>query len=485
MADTESVARDTTNTAPSSVREPAAPSHDGAMAGTRSTVNPATTRSRNRPRLRTRTGILGLIIVAIGGAVLYTAHYFSYTGTHPSTDDAYVQGDTAIISAKVFGRVGRVFVRGYQQVHKGDRLVELDPVDARIATQQAQAALDAAETRVHQAEAALVAQRHQASAGLAQAQAAQAAAAAHVPQSRTTVTLEDQTVRESISMARAQLSAAAAQVVAARSNLDKSRNDLQRAKELFAEGAVASQQVDQAQAAYAAAAAQEQSAVDAVTQARATLAQAEATQLRVPIRRLDVTAAIAQQDQATAGLETARTGFDVVTQREAELATARAGVAQAEAQLAAARQQLDYTTIFAPDDAVVGSDVPVQPGQVVQPGQTLLTLVVSSRRWVQANFKETQLGGVRIGQPVTIRVDLLGRTFRGHVERLGPATGAALSVLPAQNATGNFTKVVQRVPVRITLDDAPDDLQVGLSVEATVDTTRRPTLARGAVTGAR
>jgi membrane fusion protein (multidrug efflux system) len=130
---------------------------------------------------------------------------------------------------------------------------------------------------------------------------------------------------------------------------------------------------------------------------------------------------------------------------------------------------------------VVGSDVPVQPGQVVQPGQTLLTLVFSSRKWVQANFKETQLGGVRIGQPATVRVDLLGRTFRGRVERLGPATGAALSVLPPQNATGNFTKVVQRVPVRIALDDAPDDLQIGLSVEATIDTSKRPVQAGHAV----
>jgi len=478
MPDTKPSAPDTAHPAPIRATEQATASPNGAMSDNRNPVDP--TAARSRPRPRARTWMLALILAAIAAATLYTVRFFAYGGTHPSTDDAYVQGDTAIISAKVFGRVGRVFVRGYQQVHKGDRLVELDPVDARIAAQQAQAALDAAETRVHQAEAALVAQRHQASAALAQARAVQAAAAAHVPQSQTAVTLEDDTVRESISMAHAQLSAATAQVASARSNLVKARNDLARAKELFAQGAVAAQQVDQAQAAYDAAAAQERSAVDAATQARASLAQAEAARLRIPIRRLDVTAAIAQQDQATAGLETARAGFDVVAQREAELAAARAGVAQADAQLAAARQQLDYTTIFAPDDAVVGSDVPVQPGQVVQPGQTLLTLVFSSHRWVQANFKETQLGRVRIGQPTTIRVDLLGRTFRGHVERLGPATGAALSVLPAQNATGNFTKVVQRVPVRIALDDVPDDLQVGLSVEATVDTASRPTLARDA-----
>lgn len=437
-----------------------------------------------RSRPRARRWLFGAIVAVIVAGVLYTVHHFSYAGTHPTTDDAFVQGDTAIVSAKVFGRVSRVFMRGYQLVHKGEPLVELDPVDARIAAQQARASLEAAQTRVRQAEAALAAQQHQASAALAQAQAVQAAADARVPQSRTAVTLEDQTVRESISGARAQLSAATAQVTSARSNLDKSRNDLTRARELLAEGAIAWQQVDQAQAAYDAAAAQERSAIEAVTQARASLAQAESTQLRVPIRRLDVTAAIAQQNQAAAGLETARAGFDVVTQREAELATARAGVAQAEAQLAAARQQLDYTTIFAPADAMVGSDVPIQPGQVVQPGQTMLTLVFSSRKWVQANFKETQLSGVRAGQPVSIRVDLLGRTFRGHVEQLGPATGAALSLLPAQNATGNFTKVVQRVPVRIALDDAPDDLQIGLSVEATVDTTKRPAVARGAVTGA-
>jgi membrane fusion protein, multidrug efflux system len=460
-------------------------SRDGAIGATRGTVDPAAARPRGRPRSRARTWVLGLMLAAISAAIFYTVRYFNYTGAHPSTDDAYVQGDTTIISAKVSGRVNRVLVRGYQRVRKGELLLEIDPVDAEIALQQAQAGLVAARTRVGQATAALVAQRHQAAAAVAQAQAAQAVATARVPQSQTTVTLEDQTVRESIAMTRAQLSAVEAQVASTRSTLIKARNDLARAKELFAQGAVAAEQIDQAQAAYDAAAAQDRSAGEVVSQARAALARAQAARLNVPIRQQDVTAAIAQQAQAAAGLDTARAGFDVVAQREAELAAAEAGVAQAEAQLAAARQQLDYTRITAPDDAVVGSDVPVQPGQVVQPGQTLLTLVFASRKWVQANFKETQLGRVRVGQPATIRVDLLGRTFHGHVERLGPATGAALAVLPPQNATGNFTKVVQRVPVRIALEDAPDTLQIGLSVEATVDTAGRGAAEQVAGAGAR
>ena len=481
MAETKASTPNGTSANPVEPIGSAGVSREGATGGHQAPAD-APTAPRGGPRSWARAWVLGLLLLAIGAGVIYTVRHFGYAGTHPSTDDAYVQGDTAIIGAKVFGRVERVLVRGYQRVHKGELLVELDPVDARIALEQAQAALDAAETHVRQAEAALIAQRHQTGAALGQARAAQTAAAAHVPQSQTAVTLEDQTVRESISMTQAQLRAANAQVTSARSNVVKAGNDLARARQLFAEGALASQQVDQAQAAYDAAAAQEQSAVDGVTEARASLAQAEAARLRIPIRRLDVAQAIAQDAQAAAALDAARAGFDVVTQREAELAAAQAGVAQAEAQLAAARQQVAYASIFAPFDAIVGSDVPVQPGQVVQPGQTLLTLVVASNKWVQANFKETQLGRVRVGQPATVRVDLLGQTFHGRVERLGPATGAALAVLPPQNATGNFTKVVQRVPVRIALEDAPDTLQVGLSVEATVDTTTRDA-AQTAATG--
>src|SRR5262249_44853612 len=142
---------------------------DGSAGGERGDQSPP--RRDRGGRSRTRTWAFGLAIIATIAAVAYAFRYFAYAGTHPSTDDAYVQGDSTIISAKISGRVSRVLVHGYQQVHQGDRLVELDPIDAEIAVQQAQAGLQAAQTRVSQAAAALVAQRHQAVAGLAQAQA--------------------------------------------------------------------------------------------------------------------------------------------------------------------------------------------------------------------------------------------------------------------------------------------------------------------------
>jgi membrane fusion protein, multidrug efflux system len=518
---------DPRNVAPIGVAEPAPAAGNGAMGGDRSTVESAPVRPRARHRYRARTWALGLILAVVGAAVFYTVRYFTYAGAHPSTDDAYVQGDTTIISAKVFGRVSRVRVRGYEHVQKGQMLVELDPVDAQIAVHQAEAALTSTETQVAQAQAALIAQEAQTTAALAQARAADTAAQAHIPQAQISVTLQEGQLLAQLDQAqaalgsaeaqtlsaRAQATAAAAQVRTARADVaaaqaarERSQRDYARSQALVAQGAIATQQLDTdktnfevADASYQAALAKLVAAQDqqraaasqvavfehAAAQARANVDLVRANQAQVPMRRQDVAAAIADRAQTTAAIENARSGFAVVRQREAQVAAARAAVAQAQAQLDAARQQLAYTRVIAPQDAVVGSDVPIQPGQVVQPGQTLLTLVFSSNKWVQANFKETQLRGVRVGQPATVRVDLLGRTYHGRVERLGPATGAALAVLPPQNATGNFTKVVQRVPVRIALLDAPDTLQVGLSVEATVDTTNRRAVEPDADAGAR
>ena len=359
---------------------------------------------QDHPPPRIRAWIFRIALAAIAIAIILTVRYFYYAAGHPSTDDAFVQGDTVLISAKISGRVSQVLIEGDQRVTKEQLLVVLDPTDAQIEVRQAEAALAAAKTQVMQAQAAL------------QSAEAQATAAA------------------------ADVKTATSAIAAARAARDRTQRDYARSRELVAQGAIGPQQLDADHAAADVAEAQYQSALT----------------------------------QLTSTTDGARSGFAVVKQREAQVAAAQAAVLQAEAQVAAARRQLEETRILAPADGVVASQISAQRGQVVQPNQPLLMLVFSARRWVEANFKETQLKNVRVGQPATIRVDLLRRSFPGHVERLGPATGAALSLLPPQNATGNFTKVVQRIPVRIAIDDASNQtLQVGLSVEVTVDTTRR------------
>jgi len=492
-------------TAPAGEARPAAaqPREEAASASAKLREEAAPDAARRNHRARVRTWVFRIALLAIVAAALLTIRYFRYAAAHPSTDDAFVQGDMVLISSKIFGRVSQVLVQGDQVVKKGQLLVTLDPIDAQIAVRQAEAALAAAKTQVAQAQAALVAQQSQTTAAVAQAQAADVAAGAHIPQSQTEVSMQQQQLvaqraqaNAALKSAQAQATAAAAQVKtasgavqAALAARDRTQKDYMRSRELVSQGAIGAQQLDADKAAADVAAAQYGSAVASLAAAneqlraagsqvgvaRANLDLIVADQAQVQIKQQDVASAIAQRAQTVAGIDSAKSGFALVKQREAQVAAAQAQVALAEAQLAAARVQLQETRIYAPEDGIVANQVPGQPGEVVQPNQPLLTLIFSSRKWVEANFKETQLRRVLVGQPASVRVDLLGRTFKGHVERLGPATGAALSLLPPQNATGNYTKVVQRVPVRIALDNAQDQsLQIGLSVEVTIDTTRTP-----------
>jgi len=467
----------------------------------RPTESPPAAPAPHTHRHAARTWVFRIALLVILTAVFFTVRYFRYAAAHPSTDDAFVQGDTVQISSKIFGRISQVLVQGDQHVTRGQLLITLDPTDAQIQVQQADAALAAARTQVSQADAALAAQQSQTTAAVAQAQAADAAAGAHVPQTQTEVSWQEQQLiaqraqaDAALRSAEAQATAAAAQVKtataavqAALATRDRTKKDYVRSKELVDQGAIGAQQLDADKAAADVAEAMYESAVaqlaaendqlraanSQVGVAKANLDLVIANQAQVQIKQQDVATAVAQRAQTTAGIESAKSGFAVVKEREAQVTAAKAQVAQAEAQLAAARVQLRETRLYAPEDGIVANQIAAQPGQIVQANQPLLTLVFSSRKWVEANFKETQLKNVRVGQPATIRVDLLGRTFRGHVERLGPATGAALSLLPPENATGNFTKVVQRVPVRIALDEAAArPLQIGLSVEVTIDTTR-------------
>jgi membrane fusion protein (multidrug efflux system) len=309
-----------------------------------------------------------------------------------------------------------------------------------------------------------------------------------------------QTAQTQVATAEANASSAASAIETAKANLasarvaeQTARRDYARYQTLYRQGFVTAQQLDQSKAAWQtaqtrlqagqsslASAQRQKEAADApvtvarrqVEQARSQVGVAAANQPEVGVREREAAAARAEQAQARAGVAAARTQYDLVSVRKADVATAQANVEAARAQLANARRQMEETTIVAPSDGVV-SQVTAQPGQVVQPNEPLMALVASGERWVDANFKETQLARMEPGMAATIRVDVLGKTYAGHVESVAPATGAQFALLPPENASGNFTKVVQRVPVRVVFDQ-PTTLQLGLSCEVTVDTTAAP-----------
>ncbi len=389
---------------------------------------------------------LALLVVLVAAA----AGYWWMSQGWESTDDAQVDAHVTPIASRVGGTVLRVAVADNQTVEAGTVLVEIDPRDYQIAVEKAQAEL-------------------------ADAEAAAIAAQSTVPITTTTTQSGVSTAQSGLEQARIAMDAAAKEVDAARArltamqsrlreveaNLTRSRRDVERLKGLLAKDEVSQQQYD---AAVAAADAQG-AAADAV---RAQIAEAEAGVRMSESRQAQ---AAAGEQAARAGLRSAQTGPEQVTATRARASSAQARVEQAKATLAQAEQNLQYAVIKAPSRGVV-SRKSVTPGQVIQPGQPMLALVLTDDVWITANFKETQLGAMRPGQRVDVEVDAYeGQTFQGKVESIAAATGARFSLLPPENATGNFVKVVQRVPVKIVLDSGQDPehlLRPGMSVVPTV-----------------
>jgi membrane fusion protein (multidrug efflux system) len=356
-----------------------------------------------------------LIALVIGGILIWR-----YYAVRETTDDAQVDAHIAQISARVSGTVVKINVDDNQFVKTGAVLVVLDPKDYQVAVQRAQA-------------------------DLADAQASERAA-------RTTVPITATTTRSAVDMAQANLAAAQKQVNAANARLreaeanhTKAAQDLERMRQLVAKDEVSQQQYD--------------TAVAAETAARASVDAASAA----------VAAAQSQVAQAEAQLRQAGTGSQQVAVTQARAGGAQASVGKSQATLAQAQLNLQYTTIVAPIDGIV-SKRSVEPGQVVQAGQPLMSIVDLSDVWVTVNFKETQLEHMKIAQSATIHVDAYGRDFKGHVDSIGGGTGARFSLLPPENATGNYVKVVQRVPVKIVFEPGQDitSLRPGMSANVTV-----------------
>lgn len=388
-----------------------------------------------------------ILVVLAGIAVVW--HY--YAGRE-STDDAQIDGHINPISPRVSGTVTQVLVKDNQEVKAGQVLVQLDPRVYQVAVEHAEA-------------------------DLAAAQAAAQAARIGVPiTSRTTgstvstseARLEDaqagvEASQQELAAAHAQASAARARVAEAQANYTKAARDLERMKQLVAKDEISQQQYDAAVAAEKAthagvesAHAQEASSVQAIAVANSHLAQARA-----------------QVAVSQAQLRAAHTAPQQVAVQQARAAAADAQVKEAQAALDQAKLNLQYTTVRAPVSGQVSKKT-VEIGQTVQAGEPLMALVPLQDVWVTANFKETQLKNMRPGERVLIHVDTFGdRTFKGHVDSIAAATGEKFSLLPPENATGNYVKVVQRVPVKIVFDKGEDPhhlLRPGMSVVSTVIT---------------
>jgi membrane fusion protein (multidrug efflux system) len=410
-----------------------------------------------------------LVPLGVALAVLAAA---GYGGWHwldarhrVSTEDAHVEGSIVAISARVPGPVAHVHVRDNEDVRAGQLLVEIDPRDHEIRVEQARAALAMALAEARGARHEVPLAQESTESRLQQARAAVAAARVAVDVSRA----ETDEARARAESRGAAVAAAQADVALAESTADRTRLDLDRASRLATQGLIAAQEHDVARTAHRAALA----TLDA---ARRRLGQAErdAEAASAETRRRDFAVQQAERrvEEAEALMADALSQQAQVPVKEAAAGRAGASVEQAQAELAAAELQLAKTRIVAPVGGTVAKKT-VEPGQMVQVGQPLLAIVPLESVWVVANLKETQVGRVRPGQPVTIHVDTFpDRVFRGRVDSISAGTGARFSLLPPENASGNWVKVVQRVPVKIVLEEYranPHLLRAGMSATVTID----------------
>jgi membrane fusion protein (multidrug efflux system) len=386
--------------------------------------------------LRRLVYVLFLLLVLAGGVISY--RWWQYSLVHESTDDAYVHGTTALISARVPGTVLAVLVDDNRPVQRGDLLVRLDPTDYQVAVEAATAAVTIAQLRLASAKLSVPYNRDQTTALVKEAQARLAALHQTL-----------QSIQAGLQQKRKEAEAAAA-------NLEKAQKELRRIDDLQRRGIVATAELDTATATYKVAVANHEAALAAQ---RVEQEKAAATQHQM------------QEFQAQIAL--AETGNLSTQMRVLDTKSLQADLQQAQANLTQARMRLSYTNIRAPLDGYV-SKKNVDLGNYIEPGRPLLAIVPLHDVWIDANFKEGQLEAIRLGQPAMIEADAYpGHRYRGHVDSISAGTGEAFALLPPENATGNWVKVTRRIPVKIVLDQPlPPEypLRLGMSTTVTIDT---------------
>ena len=431
---------------------------------------------RKRPLYRRPAFLIAAVIILLIAAVV-GINYWLYARSHESTDDAFIDAHVTPVSPKVAGYVVKVHVQANQQVKKGDLLVEIDPRDYQAKLDQAQAALAAGEARLKEAQTGVELTRVSSRANVQQASGTVQQARAGVTAQRAQAVAERTRVTQAgaaITTAQANLQQARAQVDAAQAELVRAQADVARYQELYSKDEVSRQRLDQAIATARTAQAQTEAARQRAAAAESQVRESEAAQRTAAenARRAEaqIGAAQGQVQEAQGRLAAANSAPQQIASSEAQAQTASASLEQLRAAVAQAELELSYTKLYAPDDGRV-TNKSVEQGALVQSGQPLMAIVPGDV-WVTANFKENQIGNLRPGQPVEISVDAYpDKTFKGHVDSIQAGTGARFSLLPPENATGNYVKVVQRVPVKIVFDEAPDPqhlLAPGMSVEPEV-----------------
>jgi membrane fusion protein (multidrug efflux system) len=362
-----------------------------------------------------------------------------------STDDAQIDGMIVPVSARISGYVVAVEAHDETQVKAGDVLVQLDKKDLEVALAKAQADLADAEATLESARSDVPA-----------ATVSSASTLSGARSSRETATVAVSYAQQQLGAAQSRLAVAQANVRVAQANRTKAAQDVERYRGLVAKDEISRQTFDQSVAAEQAASATVEAQQAAVTEAVQNVSAAEKA----------VDEARARLQEADAQVEAAAAGPSQIKGTEARAQAALARVAQKRADVEQANLNLSYAAITAPVNGIVGRKA-VDPGQNIAAGQQLMYIVALDDIWVTANFKETQLKNIRTGEKVTFELDANGRTYTGKVERIAGASGAKFSLLPPENATGNYVRVVQRIPVRISVDPGQNDdhtLRPGMSV---------------------
>jgi membrane fusion protein (multidrug efflux system) len=399
---------------------------------TRTKPLPSTERDfHTRPSRTSSPGFRIAVIIAAIVLLVMGFFVYRYVTSYESTDDAQVDGHVNSVSTRIAGNVVQLNVQDNQSVQAGAVLVEIDPADYQVASERAKADFESA-------------------------QATAVAAGVDIPITSVSTTSQVSVTEADVASARAGIAAAKQQFEAAKAQRDqaeannfKAQNDLGRYKQLVDKQEISQQQYDQAVAA-----------------AKANAATVEAAHANADAAQSQVAQAQAKLAQAEANWRNAQTAPQQIQVMRSKAASALADAQRKKADLDQAQLNLRYTKVVAPVAGVV-SNRTVEVGQNVVPGQELLKIVPLNDVWITANFKETQLREMKVGQAVTIEVDANGRSYKGKVDSIAGASGARFSLLPPENATGNYVKVVQRIPVKIVLDPGENNdqsLRPGMSV---------------------